>query len=199
MTSSAIADVGETLITLLRNNMPDLTEQRISLLSPAEVEGNDIRLTLFLYSIIENQHLKNEDVYEKSSSEFIYPPLYLDLYFLMTAYGSEGEQNLTERSLEAHRVFGRAMRVLYDNSIIKGSILQGGLEGTKSELHITHHPISLEELNKVWSIFPNVPYRKSVSYLVTPVKIDSEREESCQRVTDKTTEYNKFGRSRLDA
>lgn len=183
---TAIADVGETLISLLRDNMSDLIpSDSIVLLSPADVEGQNIRLTLFLYSVVENPHLKNQEMHEIGPTELRYPPLSLDLQYLLTTYASAVIPDRTERTLEEHRILGRAMRIFYDNAILSGSVLQGGLAGTDEELRITLNPISLEELNKIWSVFPNRSYRPSISYLVTPVKIDSTHEISMQRVISK--------------
>lgn len=183
---TAIADVGETLIRLLRDNMSDLIPSgSIVLLSPADVEGQNIRLTLFLYSVVENPHLKNQEMHEVSPAQLRYPPLSLDLQYLLTTYASTVIPDRTERTLEEHRILGRAMRIFYDNAILSGSILQGGLAGKNEELRITLNPISLEELNKIWSVFPNISYRASVSYLVTPVRINSMREMDMQRVISK--------------
>ncbi|MCP4297752.1 MAG: DUF4255 domain-containing protein, partial [Proteobacteria bacterium] len=61
---TVIGDVGETLITLLKENMSDLiTESTIVLFSPGESpDSAGIRLMLFLYAIRENEHLKNHTV-----------------------------------------------------------------------------------------------------------------------------------------
>ncbi|MGH7807136.1 MAG: Pvc16 family protein, partial [Thermodesulfobacteriota bacterium] len=83
----AVADVGETLVTLLGDNMSDLINPNsIVLLSPAEVEDQNIRLTLFLYSIMDNSHLKNQEMHNISPTQLGYPPLTLDLYYLLTAH-----------------------------------------------------------------------------------------------------------------
>jgi hypothetical protein len=187
----AIADVGETLITLLRDNMSDLVNPNsIVLLSPAEVEDQSIRLTLFLYSIMENPHLKNQEMRNISPTELGYPPLTLDLYYLLTAYASTQIPDRTEQTLEQHRILGRAMRIFYDNAILSGTILQGSLEGTSEELRIVLNPISLDDLTKIWSAFQEVGYRLSVSYLVTPTNIDSTRDMSMQRVVSKEMNYS---------
>ncbi|MCF6155892.1 MAG: DUF4255 domain-containing protein [Candidatus Brocadia sp.] len=183
---TAIADVGETLIRLLRDNMSDLIPpDSIVLLSPADVEGQNIRLTLFLYSVVENPHLKNQEMHEISPTQLRYPPLTLDLQYLLTTYASTVIPDRTERTLEEHRILGRAMRIFYDNAILSGSVLQGGLAGTDEELRITLNPVSLEDLTKLWTAFPNRSYRASVGYLVTPVRIDSIREMGMQRVISK--------------
>ncbi|HWP92886.1 MAG TPA: DUF4255 domain-containing protein [Thermodesulfobacteriota bacterium] len=187
----AIADVGETLITLLRDNMSDLVNPNsIVLLSPAEVEDQSIRLTLFLYNIMENPHLKNQEMRNISPTELGYPPLTLDLYYLLTAYASTQIPDKTEQTLEQHRILGRAMRIFYDNAILSGTTLQGSLEGTSDELRIVLNPISLDDLTKIWSAFQEVGYRLSVSYLVTPTNIDSTRDMSMQRVVSKEMNYS---------
>ncbi len=189
---TAIADVGDTLITLLRDNMSDLIPvDSIVLLSPADVEGQqNIRLTLFLYSVVENPYLKNQALQNPNPTELLYPPVSLDLYYLVTAYASTQIVDRTQQTLEEHRILGRAIRILYDNAILSGTILQGALAGTNEELRIILNPISLEDLNKLWSVFPNQNYRTSVSYTVTPVKIDSTRSMTVQRVTSKEMDHS---------
>jgi hypothetical protein len=185
-----IADVGETLITLLRDNMSDLFPDpvaSIALLSPADVEDQNIRLTLFLYSVLENPHLKNQEMRNLNPTQLAYPPLTLDLYYLLTAYAAT--QN-TDGTLDEHRILGRAMRIFYDNSILSGTILQGSLAGTSEELRITSNAISLDDLTKIWSAFQEVGYRLSVSYLVTPANIDSTRDMSIQRVVSKEMNHS---------
>lgn len=186
----AIADVGETLITLLRDNMSDLFPDpvaSVALLSPADVEDQNVRLTLFLYSVVENPHLKNQEMRNLSPTQLGYPPLTLDLYYLLTAYAST--QN-TDGTLDEHRILGRAMRIFYDNAILSGTILQGSLAGTSEELRITSNAISLDDLTKIWSAFQEVGYRLSVSYLVTPANIDSTRDMSMQRVVSKEMNHS---------
>jgi hypothetical protein len=185
----AIADVGETLIELLRNNMEDLVDREsIVLVSPAEIDSKDnVRLSLFLYQILENIHLKNQEMQITDPKKLTYPSLALELYYMLTSHVSSGEHDKTEKMLEEHRVLGRAIQVLYDHSILRGSILKGNL-GREEELHITIAPLSLDEMTKIWSTFQNKPFRTSVCYLVTPVRIDSSRSMSIQRVISKETD-----------
>ena len=187
---TVIADVGETLIRLLRNNMSDLVNpDSIVLLSPADVEGQNTRLTVFLYSVLENSYLKNREVIQEDPDHLRYPPLTVDLHYMLTTYASAQIPDLTERTLEEHRILGRAMRVLYDNAIIRGSVLQGNLAGGDEEFRITLETLSLEELNKIWTSFPNSHYHPSVGYLVTPVTIESSRVTDTKRVITRKTQY----------
>lgn len=189
---TVIADVGETLVKLLRDNMSDLVNpDSIVLLSPADVEGQSIRLTMFLYSVLENSYLKNRDVLQSNPSEMLYPPLTVDLYYMLTTYASTQIPDLTERTLEEHRILGRAMRVLHDNPVLRGSVLQGNLAGGDEEFRVTLNILSLEELNKIWTSFPNSHYHSSVGYMVTPVAIESARLTETKRVVIRKTEYYK--------
>lgn len=190
---TAIADVGETLIELLRDNMKELITKKesIVLASPGEIEANDdVRLSLFLYQVLENVHLKNQEMQIKNPTTLTFPPIALDLYYMLTSYPS-GTQDITERTKEEHSILGRAIQVMNDNSILTGSVLKGNLGTNGYELHITLSPLSLDDMTKMWTTFPGKPFRSSICCLVTPVMIDSGCEATVQRVVSKETGYNK--------
>jgi hypothetical protein len=191
---TAIADIGETLIDLLRNSMKDLIPpDSIVLFSPGEIETNDsLRLSLFLYQVAENIHMKNQEMQIIDSTRLKYPSMGLDLYYMLTSYPSSGISDKTERMKEEHSVLGRAMQVLNDNAILTGSVLKGSLARDGDELHVMLAPTSLDDMTKIWTVFPGKSFRTSVCYLVTPVMIDSAREIGVQRVKSKETNYNKI-------
>lgn len=192
MSYTVIEDVSNTLVNLLRNRMEDVlpppNDQQIVLLSPAEVEGQSVRLTLFLYAIVENAYLKNEERRVVRSTEMRPPPLSLDLYYLLTTYADANAP--ADPTLEAHRILGRAMQIFYDNGILSGSVLHERLAARNAELRLSLNPITVEDLTRIWSVFPNRPYRTSVSYLVTPARIDSDRHEDVQRVLSKEMDHD---------
>jgi len=199
MSVTAIADVGNTLITLLRNNT-NLPAAQVVLLSPADAEGQDIRLTLFLYDILETPELKNADRIIVSPTQSRPAPLSLNLYYLLTAHPPPGlAGNPTQQTLETHRNLGRAMRVFYDNGILAGTVLQGALAGTGAELRLTLNTMSVEDMTRVWSVFPNSNYRPSVTYLVTPASIDSDRFFDEQRVIEKRADFDYVVPTRREA
>jgi hypothetical protein len=188
---TVIADVGETLVDLLKDNMQNLiTPASIILSSPEETEAQDNpRLSLFLYQIVNNAYLKNQDMQAGNSTTMKYPPLTLDLYYMLTSYGSSQITDRTDRTVEEHKVLGRAMQILHDNAILKGSVLRGALAGTSEELRLTLHPVPLEELNRLWNSFPDKPYKLSACYMVTPVKIDATRRAEVSRVLERDSNY----------
>lgn len=187
---TVIADVGDTLIQLLQDNMSDLvTPDSIILFSPGELEGDEPRLTLFLYQVFENEFLKNQEMQPVSDTTLQHPPLTLDLFYMLTAYPSGGITDRSERTLEEHRLLGRAMSIFYDNAILRGSVLRGSLAGTDAELRIILTTMSMENLTQLWSAFNGQPFRPSVFYQVTPAPIDSTRQRDVERVIEKDMQY----------
>lgn len=184
---TAIADVSDTLIDLLRNNLEDLiSPDSVVLISPGEIEANDsIRLSLFLFQVIENIHMRNQEMQVINPAKLKYPPLILDLFYMLTSYPSVGIQDKTERTKEEHRILGRATQILYDNSIITGSLLRGGLSGTDQELHISQTYLNLDDMTKIWGTFQEKSFRPSVCYLVNNVRIESTREKEAKRVIER--------------
>lgn len=175
MSDTAIADVGEVLITLLRDNM-GIPPASIMLISPGEIEANDnVRLSLFLYQVRENAYLRNQEMQQISSTHLKYPPLPLELYYMLTAYPSSGIADRTERTKEEHGILGKAIQILYDNTMLA---LDYGLR-------ITLNTMSLDDMTKIWTTFQGKSYRPSACYLVTPVMIESKLEMGMRRVTSK--------------
>jgi hypothetical protein len=172
--SSAIRDVGETLVALLRDNLGDLVqapEDDIVLLPPAEAKNGGVRLTLFLYSIAPAVEMRNELEIPSGGEDLSEP---LDLYYLLTAFAPQEGTNSTERTLESHRLLGAAMRVFFDNGALTGSVLRGELPRDE-EIRLTLQPMTVEDLTRIWSVFPDSVLHASVSYLVTPVRLRSAR------------------------
>jgi Zn-dependent protease len=58
---------------------------------------------------------------------------------------------------------------------------------------VTLNPITMEDMTRIWSVFPDTPYEISVSYLVTPVAIDSAREDIGAPVVDQVHEQGQRG------
>ena len=188
---TAIADAGRTLIELLRDRMHDLVSaSSIMLASPGEIDAQDApRLCLFLYQVNESPSMKNQEMQPINPGTLQYPPLTLDLYYMLTCYGSAQITDRTERTLEEHTVMGRAMSVLSDNAVIRGSALKGSLAGTGEDLRITFNPVPQDEINRLWNSFPEKPYKLSACYMVSPVRIDSTRQVEAKRVLEKDTDY----------
>lgn len=190
----SIADVGETIVGLLQDRMdPLIDSDEVALASPDDVgQGNDWRLTLFLYRLSESGYLKDGPPRRREPDPTTSrpAPLVLDLYYLLTAHPSTSGSDGTAKTVEQHSVLGRAMQVLADNAVIRGSALQGSLAADE-DLRVSIQPEPVDAVLNAWSTFPDEPYRPSVVYLVSPVAIESTREVATQRVVER--DVREFG------
>jgi hypothetical protein len=94
-------------------------------------------------------------------------PLPVELHYLVTP--------VLQDPVTRHTVLGRVLQVLNDSSILRGSILQGSLQGTPEQLRVNLEALTVEELSLVWEAL-HEPYQLSVTYLVQTAKIDSDLE-----------------------
>lgn len=167
---TVIGDIGETLKDLLdRDPWDDISSKpEITFSSPREIKdesGNSNKVSLFLYEVLENPYMRNQ---EPGGFENLYnmlPPLVVDLLYLVTPYSKDKTQE--------KYILGKVMQIFYNNSILTGTILHGSLSGSDERIKLLYQPMSLDDLTKIWTVFQDVGYRLSISYLVTPVKIDS--------------------------
>jgi hypothetical protein len=186
--SAAIRDVGETLVDLLRDSLGGIfaAPEQIVLLSPVEAKIGGVRLTLFLYSVAPAAELRNELEIPGllNGDEAVSEPL--DLYYLLTAFAPPEGDDPTERTLDSHLLLGAAMRVFFDNGTLTGSVLRGELPRDE-ELRLTLQPMTVEDLTRIWSVFPESVLHASASYLVTPVRLRSTRTRGGRRVVARDT------------
>ncbi len=169
----AIAAVTATLRKLIDsinfNIEPSLGHADITTKPPDKARDNEAgnQLNLFLYQVLPNAAWRNMDIPQKMrSGETSMPPLALNLYYMLTAYGTSNDDLLS------HRLLGHAMNILYDHAILSSKDIDGALPPDNSELQnqvervrITLQPLSVEEIFRLWSGF-QTQYRVSVAYEV---------------------------------
>jgi hypothetical protein len=189
---SVIAELGDSLVSGLfaeLNADPQIrglidSEDRISLESPAALENNNsVRLSIYLYRIVEDSYTKNRFPVPGTGGKQRKPPLTLDLYYLITPLvGTPREQQI---------VLGKTMQVLYDHAILESSDLTGSLGASGEEIRLILNSVSLEELTRVWQAL-EIPYRLSVCYIARVAIVDSQQEQWIQPVVDKRITYGSF-------
>ncbi|NOK34664.1 DUF4255 domain-containing protein [Corallococcus exercitus] len=132
------------------------------------------QINLFLYQALPNAAWRNEVLpAQVKKGEQGFPPLALDLYYLITAYTPNDD------GLEAHRLLGRALSVLHDHAVLSATELQAALlhadvHQQVERIRLSPHPLTVEEMSKLWGMFQR-PYRMSVAWQVSVVLIDSTR------------------------
>jgi Pvc16 N-terminal domain len=171
---TVISAVSNTLKEILKQNItlsPDaeLNGIEIYLLSPKEMQdaGNSVGISVWLYKVSRMAEMLNEPPERIGPNQVARVPLPVLLFYLVTPITSDPETR--------HTLLGRVLQVLNDHAILRGSDLQGVLEGTVEQLRVNLEALSLEELSLVWEALSE-PYQLSVTYLVQVAKIDSDLE-----------------------
>lgn len=178
---TVISDVGRSIVQLLREQMspePVTHPELIGLSTPWD-QGN-YAVTLFLYQVKEHQEGRRTTMINRGETAQQFPPLVLNLHFLLTVHS---KSDPVTRSIDEHRMIGRAMQVLYDNSIVDPSLLQGSLADTDAEIRIMLEDLPLERLQ---AFFSNGSYKLSLSYAVGPIYVGSTRTKTVKRVKERT-------------
>lgn len=187
--SLAIAAVTETLRHLLETRItanpltdpssdPQLSGTTVTTRPPDKARGSlpGNQVNLFLYQTGINAALRNQDMPRKvKPGEAGRPPLPLNLYYLLTCYGSDDDG----QGILSHRLLGRAMSILHDMPLLERADIQAALPGNDlyeqiEAVYLTPQPFSGEEIAKMWAAF-QAPYRITAGYLVTVVLIESNK------------------------
>lgn len=174
--SLAIAAVTATLRNLLENGIKDsIPDINVSTLPPDKVAQNNSgnQLNIFLYQTRPNAAWRNMDMpHQVKPGETGFPPLALNLHYLLSAYGKDND-------IDAHKILGLAALILHDHAELTKEEIKNALED--NDLHeqcervrITPDDLSLDDLSKIWNTF-QTQYRISAPYRASVVLIESER------------------------
>ncbi|MEM8640231.1 MAG: DUF4255 domain-containing protein [Cyanobacteria bacterium P01_G01_bin.54] len=177
--SLAIAAVTATLQNILFSGLrEELGSGNITTLPLDRARGNSDsnQINLFLYHAIPNPAWKNRpkrtQVKRGMSEE---PPLGLDLYYTIAAYGKDDDE------LASHQILGRVMSLFHDHKQLNGveiaaataqRLPNSNLHQQIDSLNIMPESLSFEEMAKIWQAF-QAQYRTSVAYKVSVVILDS--------------------------
>jgi hypothetical protein len=179
--SLAIAAVTATLRNLIKAGIGDeVSGATVTTQPPDEVKtpGNNL-INIFLYQTTIDVAWRNRDMPRQiKPGETGLPPLALNLFYLLTAYGKNDDAPELP-DLTSHRLLGRAMRVLHDHPVLSGPEIKSALSGNDlneqiEHVRITQQPISLDDMSKLWTTFQS-KYRISTAYQVAVVLIESQR------------------------
>ncbi|QRN93093.1 DUF4255 domain-containing protein [Archangium violaceum] len=121
-------------------------------------------LTLYLYRVTMNEHLRNQH-YTGLASDAP-PPLSLDLHYLLTVWADNAK--------DEHRLFTWAMHVLHNHQTLSASDLNddGGWQ-PEELIQLIPAELSNEDLMRIWDTFQR-PYALSASYIARVVQIEPE-------------------------
>ena len=180
-----IRDVSFALKKFLKENLVEFSgDSSIIFDSPGDIQNppTPYGLSLFLYQVNENPFMKNNGNIPVSSNTLQKNQLFLDLVYLFTPYASNRD---TEQIL-----LTKLLRLLYDNSSLKGSILGTELlDSGNQELFIVSNDLTIEKMQSIWLLFPGKSFKLGISYTVSSLKIPSVIKAPSQRVISKQLEF----------
>ncbi len=164
-------------------------------IAPPDVTAGDKNVSLFCYRIIENAFSKSHKPELQNFNKIHFPPLILDLYYLITI----NVDAITDQAAEQiSDIQGKILRLFHDNQILHEDKLSSEIKQTSfdnndknMQLKIRLNPLSMEELNHIWTLFPSTKYKASLSYIISPVIIPSEKELATTLVKTRTIKYEK--------
>jgi hypothetical protein len=176
----SIAAVTATLRNLLaRVSVPlpsdtdtALSDTLVSTVPPdkAGLTEDHNQVNLFLYHVAPNVAARNFDGQGRIGKP---PGLALELFYMVTVYGRNSSDILSQRLL------GRVMSLLHSYPTLQPPDIAAALPGSdlsqqSERVRILPHDISNEEMVRVWGTF-QVKYRLSVVYRVSVVLLDHEQ------------------------
>jgi len=157
------------------------TEEAIVFLNPTDTaKDSSNRVSLWMYLIAEDEFVKNAPTPRISDTLEQFPPLGLDLYYLLTPFGTSADADLL--------ILGRAVQALYDSG---RTTLVNPAAQVAEQLSITLFRRTLDELSRVWEALQE-PYRLSVCYQVKISRVDSLRTMPVSPVLQMTDDYQQI-------
>jgi hypothetical protein len=127
-------------------------------------------------------HLRNQPHLPVGNTGLRFPPLALQLRYLITPLDDEEDQN--------HLMLGRILQYFHDQPFLdslNNTPLDNSFGGNSDQMRIALEPLSVEAMSQIWSAL-NSDYRLSIAYLVRIVAIDSGQGViDARRVQDKQT------------
>ncbi|MCO7223335.1 DUF4255 domain-containing protein [Pleionea sp. CnH1-48] len=175
---SVLHDISKEIQTNLYNALVDTPDTDFSLTDadtdiilakPDDADSDSGKISLYLYHMDINAHLRNQPMVAIGAEALVNPPLPFRLRYLLTP--------VTDSHVTNQLLLGRLIQFLYDNPLIQSSaeLTLNDDRGGSTELRIHPDSLSVESLNQLWTAM-NEAYRLSYSFSVDVVPIDSAKQ-----------------------
>ena len=180
----AISTVTATISHLLEEIQTDVPGIKIHN-KPVDVinsEPSANKLNLFLYHVSYNTSHNNRFLPTRNSSGDLVssPKIGLDLHYLLTVYGADNDDILSQQ------ILGSAIRVLNENPILTKDIISDAIKSQEKiqfsdlvneiqTIKLVPEKLSAEELTKIWSSFFQTNYRLSMAFQASVLLLDTKK------------------------
>lgn len=157
-------------------------QHKVLVAPPSKDNLGAVQILLFPYKLMVNTALRNTERVLPPAGPLAVPVVFndalpLDIFYLVTAGISE------TNDLDSLVWLGTAMRALQQDPILTGTLVDG------DTVRVSLEPASLDEMSRVWAMFPDADYRTSVVYVASPVWIDPLREDVAAPVIDQQSRF----------
>lgn len=145
----------------------------VSLHTPYEMtDKNKEGVSIWLYRVVRDETRLNDAPIVVPPADLRQPPLPVCLHYLITPITDKhlGASPETEQI-----ILGKVLQAFHSHPRFRGTDLDGDFAGTTVDLNVRLETLTLEEISRVWEALRG-SYQLSVSYEVSVVNIDSERE-----------------------
>ena len=182
----AIAAVTSTFSQWLSEKAASVLDGAVTTIGRPK-EGTPKGINIFLFQVMYNPEHRNDDFPTRRAGDATVsqrPQAALDLYYLLTCYGSE-------KDLEPQILLGSTVSVLHAQPVVTQEMLRREIKRrtdadandslAKYEVSgqiqsITFTPLSYntEEFARLWSVLFQIPYTLSVAYKASVVFVEAE-------------------------
>lgn len=182
----AVATVTAAIERLLQSAVEDAVPGAKAVLDRPDTKKTGPLVNVFLYETVSNASLATADLPSRRPDGSLAhrPRAALDLHYLLTFHGNEGE-------LEPQRLYGTVVRAFLSQPVLSRalveavvaaagstpakhpSLVDSDLAAAEEPCRISPLPLDLEQMSKLWGQFPQTAYLLSSTWSVSPVVVES--------------------------
>lgn len=171
MTAAAFFDTTMALARRVR----DASGLDVHIGPPLRREMGAARVALTLVHIEPNAELRNTPVHRApppsapiTAPAPVVAAIPFDLHFLITCHRPPTPGGVAPPEPGELASLGQVIGALHAQPVLGGSSLPG------QNVRLSPAGSSLEDMHRIWSLFPEEPYRTSIVYLATPVFLEAD-------------------------
>jgi hypothetical protein len=170
----AIAAISQTILGVLADTCPkpEFAGARFELFQISDFQKEkplEEGISLFLYRVALSSVQRNRQPHIKADNKRYRPPLPIDLYYLVSAWG--------RTAIQQQRLMGWCMRTLEDVPTLNATLVNthGGPDAvfhSTESIDLIFEPLSMQDLANVWDLVK--PHGQvSIAYVARMVYLDS--------------------------